>query len=114
MTETNQNLGTDEDPFIAGDDKILEVTVLDDVGNEFDITGAAITYTIREYPDSTPVVTKTVGDGITIINGVNGQLQIEITSADSQDLYGRYVHRCTVEKGGAKSHVFIGVVEVDK
>lgn len=114
MTKTNQNLGTSEEPFIAGDDAILDVVVYDEEGNVFDLTGATITYTIREYADSAAEITKTTGSGITITDGQNGEFEINLDSSDTEDLYGKYVHRCTVEKGGDMVHVFIGTVEVDK
>lgn len=112
MTKINQNVGTVEEPILSGEDVILEVTVTDKDGNLFDITGATITYWLREYPDTDNLITKTTGNGITIVDANN--FEVNIDSAETEDLYGSYVHRCMVEKGGEKAYVFTGSFEVDK
>ncbi len=70
--------------LVRGADVTLNVT-LDPVAN---ITGWALTFTLKHDPGDreTGLITKTVGSGITITDGPNGQFDVTLDEADSEGL----------------------------
>ena len=89
-------LGTRYDLEIhRGDDRDLDFTVVDPAGDAVDITTAALTYSVSKLDSSqsdpaprgaVALFTKTVGSGITITNGPNGEATITLASADTTGL----------------------------
>jgi hypothetical protein len=106
MSHKEQNI----DDYHSGDDLRIEVTVKDD-GSTKDLTGSDATYEIfRDKFDSRDVkITKTVGDGISIVDAPNGRADVSISSSETSDMEGSYSHKMTVtDEAGHKSTVFTG------
>lgn len=105
----------------SGDDRVLEFTVnqQDDSGPE-DISGAALTFVITKQsaavtsptPAGTPLVTKTIGSGITIVNAANGRADVVLGTADSAALKGTYYYELQMVLGGVTSTVAYGAVVI--
>jgi len=84
-------------------DKILAVTILDENDEPLDLTGATIHFVVESIG-----IHKKTGDGIKVID-VKGQIEIEITNADTDAPSGNYSfeilvvdvegHRYTVATG---------------
>ncbi len=71
-----------------GKNKVLQFSVKDAAGAVVDITGWAITWGLWEK-DSTPTtakVEKTVGDGVSIVDGPEGVFQVSIEPDDTSDM----------------------------
>lgn len=107
--------------LFAGDAKTLKVTVFDEDGDPIPLAGVqAVTWRLARTARSVPVLTKTMGAGVTVIaddadeGGANcGRLDVVIESADSDPLDGEYVHECQiVDASGARSAIFYGRANV--
>ena len=105
----------------AGDARILKVTVFDENGDPLPLAGATVViWKLARTARSTPVVTKELNDGVTIITDAAaageancGRLDVVIDTADSAPLDGEYVHDCrVVPANGAASRIFHGRVFV--
>ncbi|WP_298399524.1 hypothetical protein [Sphingobium sp.] len=107
--------------LFAGDAKTLKVTVFNEEGDPIPLAGVqAVTWRLARTARSVPVLTKTIGAGVTVIaddaaeGGANcGRLDVVIESADSDPLDGEYVHECQiVDASGARSAIFYGRANV--
>lgn len=107
MTHNNENI----DDYHRGDDLRIEVTV-EQNGSVKDITGSSAEYEVYEdYPSGeSSIFTKTTaGGGISIVDGTNGRLDVDVDGADTQDLDGEYSHRLRVtDDAGDTVTVFTG------
>lgn len=94
MTKDNQNFR-----MYQGEDKLLEISVLDEDGNAKDITGATITWILATSPDAAAAeVTKsTGGSGVSITNAAGGVFQVTLDGSDTTSLEGNYWHEAEVE-----------------
>lgn len=107
MTHNEQDI----EDYHAADDLLLEVTVVRGE-SEQDLTGASAEYEIYRRSDGARnvEVTKDVaGGGITIVDALNGRLDVDIDSADTEDMEGVYRHRLRVtDTDGETVTVFTG------
>lgn len=101
----------------AGAGLILKVTVFDDAGNPVPLAGTqSVIWTLARTPRSATVLTKALGDGVTIATenagqgGANcGRLDVRIDAADSLELDGEYFHDCRlIDAAGDASRIFYG------
>lgn len=109
MTKINQNIATDANaPFIAGDTRTVQATVEQSAGAPFNLTGAAIKWQVFAMSGGTftgsPIISKSVGSGITITNAAGGIFQISLASADTTGLAGTYYHEAEVTMPGGIVH----------
>lgn len=114
MTHNNQDI----DDYHSGDDLKIEVTV-EENGSPKDITNSSAEYELYEdYPDNNQTIfTKdtTAGGGITIVDAVNGRLDVEISGSDTDSLEGEYSHRLRVtDASGNTVTVFTGELVVNE
>lgn len=103
----------------SGDNRDLQVTIKDAAGAVVNITGAALTWALSkgngsDGPRGTALVTKTVGSGITIVDGANGRADIVLVPADTEALAGDYYHELQLVAGGSSSTVLYGTVTILK
>jgi len=111
MTKYNQDF-----KMIQGEDKVLEITVVDENGSAKAITGATITWSLARAVDDTPLITKsTGGSGISITDGNNGVFQVTIGDTDTNDMNGAYIHEAeVVDTSGRKNTVLFGTIQIQK
>ena len=101
----------------ADEDRDLEVTVDDGAtpAVAVNITGAAITWTLRTNPASaTALVIKTVGSGITITDAAAGKFTIALVAADVALLSGTYFHKGIVTLGAKPTRTISGHALIHK
>ena len=77
----------------AGDDAAFGVPVLDETGAPLPLIGASFAYTIATDEGETALVTKTVGNGVTVTDPANGLLTIAIGHADTLTFLGPMWHQ---------------------
>ena len=93
----------------SGDDKTITVTVYDNDDVVVDITGATITWELSQNVDSTALISKTVGSGITLSDPTNGIFTIALDPADTASLSGRYYHEAEItDAAGDVSTALVG------
>lgn len=84
-------------PFFAGNARKLIVTVVnDDTGDPEDLTDVQLTWQCsRGTADkfsATPILTKTIGQGITVTDAFNGEIEILLDTDDTETLTGTFYH----------------------
>lgn len=93
----------------VGADKTFKVTVrnLDKV-TATNVTGWAVTFTVHAYGDpNVTYITKTVGSGVTISNGLAGEITVVVEDTDVDNMPpGAYWWR--IERTDAGSEFVIG------
>lgn len=99
----------------SGNDALLQLTVNDESGNPIDLSGAlaliwALAKTARA---AVPLVEKTLGAGVTIIDAVNGRADITVDAEDIEPLSGTYYHEVRLTNiAGKKVTVTFGTVTI--
>lgn len=102
----------------AGDDLVLECTLKDDRGNVLPLSGVSLKWGFsRMRADgshaATPVVEKTIGDGITVVDAGAGRYNIVIDSADTASRRGDWYHECeALDSNGKRATALYGVMTV--
>ena|SRR5205814_1643415 len=93
MATVVQNF-TAADEWYVGEDKTLNIAVVDVAGAAVNITGWTLEWVLRLRPSNpTKLISKTIGSGITVTNAAGGLLTIQVARADSVNLHaGRYYH----------------------
>ena len=115
MVRTEQDIGFDT-PFYQGNDGTLSFTVFNPDGTRKTLTNASIEWLLAETDDiDNPHVTKTVGSGITITDGPNGECDVTLDSSDTSDLRGNKHHRLTVTDDNGDTYVAaVGTFKIQK
>lgn len=81
---------------------ILDCWFLDVDGLSVDITGATVFFTVKDKPsdlDSAAKISKTI---TTLTNSSAGEVEIEITPAESEDLLGNYIYDIKIKTSDGK------------
>lgn len=101
--------------FFSGNDVLLELTALDEVsGAPIDFSGALeITWSIAKSARADALLTKTLSDGVAIVNAVAGRVDISLSKAEMEPLSGKYYHEIRYKNLGGKTVTLtFGVVEI--
>jgi len=89
--------------YFSGDALLLQLTILngDSVGSPpLDLTPfTQITWVLAGKQGQTPIVTKTLGSGVTVVNAASGRVDVQINNADTATLKGTKYHEVQVEPG---------------
>ncbi len=97
--------------FYLGED----ITITDQpAGTPVNITGWSIQFTLRQQPslDSAPLVTKTVGSGVTITNASAGIFTVQLAAADTAGLAeGTYYYYIQRTDSGSATVLTAGQIE---
>lgn len=84
-------------------------------GNIIDLTGATISWRIGPRGRFTTSVTKSIGDGITVVVAADGSYTLSLPAADTASLKpGRYRHAVEVTKSGAVNLVQEGTITLER
>jgi hypothetical protein len=85
---------SDDFTMYAGDDKRLEVTVLDEDDVAVSLSGALeIRWKLAKSPRSTIIASHSIADGnVSIIDAAAGRFNVLIDPADTESLSGLYYH----------------------
>lgn len=84
--------------LVAGDDKLLQVTVLDENDAVVDLSGATISWAMSKRADSkVPLVSKATGSGVVAAAPTTGVFVVTVLAADTVGLAsGKYHHEAQV------------------
>jgi len=94
-----------------GDSRNIYTTITDINGNPLNLSGYSVNYSLINSSGGT-VLTKSVGNGITILP--SGQICIALSSTDTSSLSGSYTYPVQViNPSGAVSTVLTGVMTVN-
>ena len=99
--------------IVSGDNSSVQFDVTNQSGAVVDITSATATWALARRNHSTTLVSKTVGDGITIVDGPNGVLLVSLDQTDTASLSGDYYHELQiVQSSGRKTTAAYGTASV--
>jgi hypothetical protein len=113
MTLTNQDIPTEPGDFIAGDTLVAIVHVTDDDGTDYDLSAVtAVDFVLATRRGGTPVVSKALGDGVTITDAAGGLLRVVVESAETLSLAGNYHHETRVTEPSRVATVSVGSLYV--
>lgn len=77
--------------LFAGDYKLLNVTVTDAAGDAVDLTDFTIRWQLAAAANKTPILSKEIGSGITVVNASEGRFDVQLDSDDTEALAGSAV-----------------------
>ena len=87
-------------PMKAGDTKRLYMTITDKIGTPVDLTEAAIRWWASRGDTTTfsrtPVLQKTMGNGIEDVALFEGQFVVNLDPEDTRDMNGSYYHEVEI------------------
>ena len=108
-------MATQDFSMIAGDTKVLTVTVRDpSTGDPVSIVDASITWKASKSVGRTVVLTKTTAAGISITDGANGVFTITLAAANTVGFSGSYIHEAKVTfSDGTVQRVLRGMMHVE-
>jgi hypothetical protein len=72
--------------YIAGDTAALKITVENKDDSIRNISNYTAEFALAEYAGAEPLVTKSTSDGITIVDGPNGRLNVKLDAGDTSEL----------------------------
>ena len=96
----------------SGDTFVIKATTTDKAGAIVNISGAAIKFGLYTVVDNGEVLTKTVGSGIVITDGVIGLYEVTVDAADTAALAGRHFHETEMIVSSTTRTVMVGVVNI--
>lgn len=88
--------------YFSGDQVTLEFTIEDgdNPGNPRDLTGVTgITWVLAKKQGAAPLVTKTLGSGVSSPLDATGRVDVAIVNADTADKKGTLYHELQVDDG---------------
>jgi hypothetical protein len=97
--------------MVSGDNRSLAITIRDPAGALVDVSGAsAIAWQLAASPHGVALVSKSLGDGISVVTSV---VTVTLDAADTADLDdGLYHHELEIVHGGGTSTVLAGQVAI--
>ena len=97
-----------------GDDVRLGVTLVDAAGVPVSLVGATLKWGIaKKASDGTPLLLKTIGSGITVLDPAAGSFEVALVPADTQSYVGDYYHEVELtDAGGKRLTVMTGKVQI--
>ena len=96
MSETAQDV-----ILQAGERRMLAFAIADEQGQPLDISAIAFTWRCARRDGAMAVIEKVSGAGITVVDALQGRVDVQLDSADTQGLDGLYRHELWGAEGGA-------------
>lgn len=97
----------------SGDDYNINIHVLNSHRRAKDISGSTLKWLLAVNERCSPLLTKTEGSGITMIDPAEGLAILAIDSSDTEDLAGSYYHELKLIDGdGNIRTIAYGRVEI--
>ena len=95
----------------AGDTVVLNVSAKEADGSVLDLTGLSIMWAMGRSNNSTALLSKSVGHGVTIVNAQNGEFRVTLAQNETATLNGSYYHEIRVADGDTSSVILAGSLE---
>lgn len=100
-------------PLYAGESRVLNNTIYDSAGNPVNLSGATITFKATKRRNGEAVISKSLGDGIAMIDAGQGRHSVTLSPADTVDLRGvLFWHIRVTDAAGRVSTTNIGTVAI--
>lgn len=98
-----------------GESRSLDYIITDADGDPVDLTFYVAEWRLTSRTDETPLITKTLGAGITYTDATGGLLTVELTPEDTELAPGLYRRELRLSSGSTQRHTadFGGIVISD-
>lgn len=112
MTKVEQSIPDSGGRYYAGDSAVITVYVVDEDGNDKDLSGAQMAFTVLS--EGSVEIQKTINNGgITLANPSKGEAKIQIETSDTRGMGGAngesYPYEIVVEDAsGRRATVTVG------
>ncbi len=112
MTETEQDIPRRDEVYFAGDRAAVKITVRTDNGPK-DLSESDVRFALSRFPGDKPLIEKSLGDGVDIVDASGGVVRVTVLSEDTADLGGEsgetYHYELRVrDEGATVSTVTVG------
>lgn len=116
MTETGQDIGTDDDPYHAGDTLVVHFSVTDRNGDPKNLTGSSASWAAARSRGDEPVLSDgDAGVALTISDAEGGVVRLEVDRGITDDLHGPYEYDLqVVDSTGSGDTVTVGKLTVTR
>lgn len=101
--------------MFQGDYKVFAGQVTDPAGSPVDLTGfTAVRWQMSKSASKRPPqLEKSIGDGVVITSAVDGEFEVTLDSADTEDLKGDFYHEVEVkDASGRPATVLSGTITI--
>lgn len=88
MTKTEQDIPQEDEVYVAGDTASVLITVRSG-GERKDLSGADVRFSLARFAGEDPLVEKSLGSGIKIVDASRGVVRVTVRSSDTDGLGGR-------------------------
>lgn len=117
MTVPRQNLGGKNNPWVAGDSRVISTQLLDANNAEILLSSLTITaavYAISDQETDVVLVTRTLASGVNINTSAN-RIEVSLRPQDTAALSGTYKHELELTLAdGTVTTVFVGTAQLEK
>lgn len=98
MTAEDQDIGSFHEPKVRGDTIVARITVEETDGSPKNISSVvSIDWSLYDKWDGTEYISKSLGSGISIVDGSGGVFDVTIDEADTATMDGgEYLHEAQV------------------
>jgi hypothetical protein len=98
----------------AGDTTVLRITVKDEAGAAVDLGSSTIRWQLAVNVYGTPLLAKSVGSGVEVVDAANGRFDVTLDSEDTEVLSGgTYYHEAEMYDGGVVSTILTGTIQIN-
>lgn len=104
MAATEQNV-----TLFQGDEVILSFTIEDSAGVAQDISGATFQWALARSLDHVPALAVIAGS---IADALNGIVEVNLITATTANLEGKYEHELVMDAGGSERTVAVGILTI--
>lgn len=94
----------------AGDYITLDFTAKEESGAALNLTGLTLKWSLGRTSDGPPLLTKTIGSGITVTDAAAGKFKVELDQADTQKFSGAYYHEAKAFNVSRPYTIFTGQI----
>mgnify|MGYP001351291781 CR=1 FL=1 len=106
---TTQNI-----EVVSGDAVVLEITILDQTtGDPVNLAGCTAIFKAAQYWSKAAVFTKSTADDVSMVDPINGRIDVSLEAADTDALEGEYAYELQItDSAGNRSTPLYGVMAV--
>lgn len=95
------------DDMVSGDDQTIRITVTDADGTAADLSGSTLTFVLANTSGETLVEKTSGGGAITVTGSDNDVAEVQLDSADTADLEGRFKMELEEETNGGQTNTLL-------
>ena len=96
--------------MFAGDTVVMNVTATESDGTAMNLASLNILWALAKSNVSAAVLTKTMSNGISVIDATAGKFRVTLSKEDTKALSGVYYHEMRIVDGSVSSIIYTGTL----